>query len=408
VLVLLTGGCGKSAAKPDARLSLKLDAIRQAGYPVTLAELDGWYVEPPAAENAAPLYAKAFAALAPVESTSRSFLAQNQRTLDLLRVAASRKMCRYPIDLTKGYTALVPHLRDLKTCAQLLSQAASSHAIKGEMDLAAEFLLDGLHLARSLEQEPLIISRLVQIAAETILQTGLESILSRKAFTDEQLAGLQAAFREAESGVSMIRPLAGDRCSSIAIFQMPAPDQAKAFAQMGGAAQTKDTEAYRTSSNFNADFIFFLDRMDECVAAAKLPLPESLEAVRQWTTRVREAKTKRYVISGLLLPTLETLMDRATECAGRLRVAQTALAVERYRLAHQDALPASLAELAPQFVDGVPTDPFDGQPLRYKKTSPNGFVIYSIGKDRTDQGGTPKPSGARTDAPYDLTFAVRR
>src|SRR5437660_1341368 len=39
----------------------KLDAIRKQGYPVTLAELDKWYPQPPPGENAAAIYRTALA-----------------------------------------------------------------------------------------------------------------------------------------------------------------------------------------------------------------------------------------------------------------------------------------------------------------------------------------------------------
>ena len=39
----------------------KLDEIRKQGYPVTLAELDKWYQQPPPGENAADVYEQAFA-----------------------------------------------------------------------------------------------------------------------------------------------------------------------------------------------------------------------------------------------------------------------------------------------------------------------------------------------------------
>ena len=206
----------------------------------------------------------------------------------------------------------------------------------------------------------------------------------------------------------MTRTIVAERCIGSSILKIPVPDLAKAFAQMGGAAKNIDIEAYKKSSNSNVDFNFLLDRMDECVEATKLPFPKSLEAMSQWAANMSKAKTKGYLFSGVLLPALDKALYKGAERVGRLRVTQAALAVERYRLAHQNTLPASLAELAPQFIDSVPADPFDGQPLRYKKTSPKGFVIYSIGKDRTDEGGMPKPTGPSTDAPYDLTFAVRR
>src|ERR1017187_6193093 len=39
----------------------RLDEIRRQGHPVTLAELDKWYPQPPAGENAADVYTNAFA-----------------------------------------------------------------------------------------------------------------------------------------------------------------------------------------------------------------------------------------------------------------------------------------------------------------------------------------------------------
>src|SRR6266404_6035033 len=39
----------------------KLDEIRKQGYPVTLAELDKWYPQPPPGKNAAEIYLQAFA-----------------------------------------------------------------------------------------------------------------------------------------------------------------------------------------------------------------------------------------------------------------------------------------------------------------------------------------------------------
>ena len=52
VFVLTTAGCHKGGNKLDSQITAKLDSIRQAGYPVTPAELNDWYAEPPAAENA--------------------------------------------------------------------------------------------------------------------------------------------------------------------------------------------------------------------------------------------------------------------------------------------------------------------------------------------------------------------
>ena len=47
-----------------------------------------------------------------------------------------------------------------------------------------------------------------------------------------------------------------------------------------------------------------------------------------------------------------------------------------------------------RLVPAVPTDPFDGQPLRYLRTN-KGVAIYSIGRDQTDDGGQLDPVNQR-------------
>ncbi len=47
--------------------------------------------------------------------------------------------------------------------------------------------------------------------------------------------------------------------------------------------------------------------------------------------------------------------------------------------------PASLSELAPKYLPAVPPDPYDGKPLRY---SAEGKIVYSVGADMTDAGGS--------------------
>ena len=408
-LLLAASGCDrKPAAKADSGPNPKIEAIRQAGYPVTLAELNEWYAEPPPTENAASLYGEAFGAIAAVEATSPAFLTKNQQALELLHQAVMLKHCRYPIDLSKGINAPLPHLAKLRKAAQLLSQNAKSQAGKGQMDLAAQSLLDGLSLARSVEDEPLILSRMIQFASERIIQTGLESILTRKTFSEGQMAVLQAAFREAELGISLVRPVAGERSLGIGAFQLPTQEQLQPMALSQQPPITMDFEAYRKTPVFSADFQFYLDLMEKGLAASALPFPKSLDTLSEWKSQMSEAQSKGYHVSALLLPAFESAFERAAECVGRLRIAQAALAVERYRLANNNAVPPALATLVPQFLAQVPADPFDGQPLRYNKTSSTAFVVYSIGQDRQDDGGFPKPPGATTDEGCDVTFAVNR
>jgi hypothetical protein len=107
----------------------------------------------------------------------------------------------------------------------------------------------------------------------------------------------------------------------------------------------------------------------------------------------------------MFLPTYGVFRNSA-EGSARLGTARIALAIERYRLA-QGGLPDSLGDLIPTSLDAVPTDPFDGQPLRYKKLA-NGYVVYSVGENGKDDGGDETISERTNWKPKDITFTVER
>jgi hypothetical protein len=81
------------------------------------------------------------------------------------------------------------------------------------------------------------------------------------------------------------------------------------------------------------------------------------------------------------------LPKRAAKTDAQHATAVAAMAIARFR-AKSGRSPKDLAELVPDYLAAVPLDPFDGKPIRYKK-SDRGFVVYSIGPDLVDDGGRP-------------------
>ena len=66
----------------------------------------------------------------------------------------------------------------------------------------------------------------------------------------------------------------------------------------------------------------------------------------------------------------------------------SAIAIKRYELKHHQ-LPDSLSELVPDFLKAVPTDYMNGQPLHYRRNDDGTFVLYSVGCNGKDDGGSP-------------------
>ena len=70
-------------------------------------------------------------------------------------------------------------------------------------------------------------------------------------------------------------------------------------------------------------------------------------------------------------------------------------ALERYRLA-RGQYPEMLDALAPRYVEKIPQDIIGGRPLKYRRTDDGQFVLYSIGWNETDEGGTTALSDSKT------------
>jgi hypothetical protein len=64
---------------------------------------------------------------------------------------------------------------------------------------------------------------------------------------------------------------------------------------------------------------------------------------------------------------------------------RAALALKMYKNNHGGALPKKLDMLVPDYLERLPVDYFDGQPLRY---SLKNEWLYSVGADREDDGGS--------------------
>jgi len=85
---------------------------------------------------------------------------------------------------------------------------------------------------------------------------------------------------------------------------------------------------------------------------------------------------------------------------------QNALREAEPAVSFRPALLVSLADLSNELPGGTPQDPFDGQPLRYKKLPARGYAIYSVGPDRTDDGGEAKGPDGKT--PLDVVMTIAR
>ncbi|MHC4324040.1 MAG: hypothetical protein ACYSUX_07185, partial [Planctomycetota bacterium] len=331
------------------------------------------------------------------------YVADNNKALELLHAGAAIEHSRYPIDLTAGFETNVPNLSEIRTGVFLLKLEAILHAENGDSNLAIRSAKSCFGIARSLAKEPVTISQLVRAACQNHAATTIEYCINRTELTDEQLVELIEYVHNAERTSDMSFAFVGERCTGLSFFRAPGsvdPDP------ISGIPFRPILALYKAIGMADSDAIIYLDLMDGYIKSAQLPLHKRQEAAKAIETRF-QSTSKIHILLHVMMPALSRITTIDLRTFAHLRIARTALAIQRYRLA-ADKLPDKLADLVPKYLQSVPKDPFDGKELRYKRLEP-GFVVYSIGEDLSDDGGKEKPPRRTKESPnWDVTFIVER
>ncbi len=422
-----------------------LARLKASGYPTTVADLDRWYAAVPPADNLAGPLMRADGGLGfkttskaaplpfvanmrsdeipdspvPPETLAhwRTALTANQEAWPALAEARSRTQSRYPINLTLGFNTVLNHLTPIKQLAQACALRALVAAEEGKTDESTEALRDMLLCRRSLLSEPILISSLVGYAMDATAGNALGLCFSRARFTEPQLAAIGEDLRQIASSNHIHRALVGETLMGATAFNTPP----QALGAVGGAPTGTASNlagnllfaVMRITGVLPADEAFYLRSMETMLGASQSLDSNGLDRADQLQNDINTAlaaptgKLKLY--SRMLLPALAKSIHKAAEDQARLRLARTAVAIERYRRSHDNQPPTDLAQLVPTYLPGVLSDPFDNKPLRYAVKG-SGYLLHSIGPDRIDQNGEepPKSKNGLSLPRKDLVLEVKR
>ncbi len=388
--------------------------------PETLEELNAWYVEPPAGQNAAtfilqgvnamhiagvsqnanlPILGKlpppdAWVPLSPAEKIElAAFLQRNQDALQYFSQGAQYEQSRYPVDFTR--IAGLPHLQGVNTGSKLCEMAVILDAENSDGKKAGDDVATALALARSLKAEPLIISQLVRTAGIAFAVAALNQSVNRTTLPPESLSTLGKMFHEMEdydaSGEGFYRALVGEKVMQLALLN----DRNQLLGSLSetgsrGQADAKTRrliEYVKGNPNLRAEQEYAGSTFQELITASQGAFPDRVKNFGDLIQEhVSEARNQGLLLSASYLAELSNLAIRQASGVTYLRLAMTAIALEQFRASHGNRYPDGLSELVPTYLDAPLLDPFDGNPLRYRIQGA-GYVLYSIGPELKDDGG---------------------
>jgi len=310
-------------------------------------------------------------------------LKKYEPVLTELGAASQRPYSTFPVHYDDGPGVLLPHLTVLKALTQLaqLQALANLEARQNENALADMKL--GWSFARPLESEPLLISQLVRLSIlQILIQPVWEGVVKHR-WTDAELAEVQKMLVSVHLLEDYAHAVRGERAfhnQTLAQMRQGSFPGWEVPKLLCGVAP--NGWLYQNQLVLNRlEQEHYLPVVD---ATHHRVYPERCD-----TNAVASVLRKRSlynIVARLMAPAFLKVAERFARGQTAVDEAAVACALERYRLANGQ-LPDTLAALVPRFLDQVPPDVLDGQPLRYHPKPDGSYVLYSVGWNKTDDGG---------------------
>jgi len=325
-------------------------------------------------------------------------LSKYDSQIEELRAASRLPYSRFPVDYSKDEPAaiLLPHLAMMKSCLQVLRLRATAELQNGEADKAAEDIKLMLYLTQSLRTEPILISHLVRIAMAAITLQPVYDGLAEHRWNDAELASLDTELSKFDFLADYEFAMHGEMSFGLAeteYLRRSRNFQALDYDESGG----HNSEASHWGLRLAPASLFYWNELTIAQMHEQWTLPlvdAQKQIVHANAVRDNDAAVLKQLQRGwpynflarMIFPAVRKSVVKFARAQSSLDLARTAIALERYRLAHGE-YPEALDALAPQFMDKVPHDIIGGQPLHYQRTSDGQFVLYSVGWNGIDDGG---------------------
>lgn len=310
------------------------------------------------------------------------YLARHEKTISVLRQAAARTACRFvPAEARYNDEDLAATSGYLRTAARLLRLHARRELAEGRVESAIQDAATLFRMATHATHEGRLVSLqascVIEGIATDVLQQTLPAVTAAR-----QLAALK--IEPVNHNEALTRALRFEEVAGLGLFDNlaggPVPSIRQGLGNRFGAASRVIGPAAET---LYRDFL----------------LSEQIQAYRQWLavhqwlgrqpysearSRIQRqadllAELRRTVPEGLADPALAVCHRDATIARAQHEVARVAVAATQYRLA-SGKTPEGIDVLVPAYLDSVPSDPFDGEPLRLRNAD-GAASIYSVGSD---------------------------
>ncbi|WP_133793892.1 hypothetical protein [Prosthecobacter fusiformis] len=292
----------------------------------------------------------------------------------------------------------MPYHRPVMQACFALSLHGLAAADAGEYHAAVADACAVSLLAKACHQEPNMLCHLLAITWDTLAIELTWNIFraSPMPLTETDLHHLQKVLSGVNAAESYLQVVRGEMIISLNSFDIMAGDPAtrRDFVDKVGTSGV----TWVKSIEMVPDSYFILNKATLVEAEMEFLIRPykagGLASVLENDHRIQNyldlsgtsaLNLDRY-FANAIIPSFHRLAGQTMKTEITLRQAVIACALERFFLAHQ-SYPASLEELKPVYLQDIPTDLMDGQPMRYSRRPEGRYILWSVGLDKQDDGG---------------------
>jgi hypothetical protein len=293
-----------------------------------------------------------------------------------------------------GISTPMPHLGTVRGVARLLGARALQASHDNDSANAADCVVGTFQAARSLTDEPMLISQMVGYAIQGLAIAEVENWLALDSPSTSDLHPIELQLNQELASFDLRKTMSADRGMLHAFYNSMERDGMMGYQSLMGARPSATLDALSElfyQPLLPADHAFALRMLNTGVEIASKPIDEHPKHWQNWDETLKRSVLRgpwvyRNVIAESALPALPSILEKSIFTQTHLHVVLAAIAAERF-YRERKAWPRAVDELVPNYLPEMPIDPFDGKPLRIAQRA-DGITIYSIGPNRDDDNGT--------------------
>ena len=315
----------------------------------------------------------------------KDVIAKNSKALELLAEMANKSCFLYRDPARPLAGQPVPDAIQWIATAKLLVFSALFSAEEGDVRGAVDTFLTGLKFTPLAAREGTTIAFLISLATTRLLSQFLGDICRDRTVEEADLVELMAAMDPGPWRGRLAASFRGERVMFVEVgedfFLTGLGDLGSVFE---GSSFWEKLGLWIIRPLIKKDIRRSLPDFEFLEAQAQLPYHQSREALKVRTQQLEERPWYAYV-SKLMLSDAEATFMKKAQIEAIMLANRAGLACRLYKIKN-GRYPESLDELVPDLLDDVPTDPFTGKPMVYRREGES-FIVYSLGSNEKDDGG---------------------